>query len=136
MSAQNREKLTPFPLSAKCMNWLNTLPLCPWGHTIKFEKFRSFLHQKVRMSASEQTPLVRSGQTEWGRFYGRPLITLGTTGICISEPKIASCLKLRMIVIISKLRILGSNSLQNFSQIRPDLQLWNNYKRYTVKEYR
>jgi len=53
--AQNREKLTPFPLVRK-MSILAQPPLSVRTKH-KFRKIRSFLRQKVRTFASEETPL-------------------------------------------------------------------------------
>jgi len=45
------QKLTPFPLFAKCPHWLNPL-VC--ADTTLISKNPMFLHQKVQTSASEE----------------------------------------------------------------------------------
>jgi len=54
MSAQNREKLTPCPQNVRTGS--TPSPLAMQTHH-KFRKIRSFLLQKVRTSASEESPL-------------------------------------------------------------------------------
>jgi len=49
-------------------------PLLSMRTQHKFRKVRCFLHQKVRTSASEGPPLVRTGKPPGcGRLYGQPL---------------------------------------------------------------
>jgi len=71
------KKLTLFPLVCK-MSALAQPSLSVWTHH-KFRKFRSFLHQKVRTSASEELPCsqnVGTGQTPLYRDCGRLLWTV------------------------------------------------------------
>jgi len=46
----------PLSLVCKCRHCINPLIPCPCEYTINFDKIRSFLHQKVRKSASEKNP--------------------------------------------------------------------------------
>jgi len=55
-----------------------TQPASPCGHTLNFEKSVSFLNQKVRTSAFEETPLSeksphRATLLTADIFYGQPL---------------------------------------------------------------
>jgi len=66
------KNLSPSPLFAKCLHCLKPLlPLSVRTH-YKFRKLRSFLHQKMRTSTSEETfslctQNVRTRQTPWLR---------------------------------------------------------------------
>jgi len=76
-------KTDPLPLSSKCPHRFNpspTLPFLSVQTLYKFRKVRSFLHHKVRTSASEE-PLVRkmSALDNPLTAYGQPLnLTFGT----------------------------------------------------------
>jgi len=77
MCAQNREILTPPPLSVKCPYWLNTLsPLTVRTHR-KFQKIRSYAPKSADFENEESLSYPHWANPSFltaDEFYGQPLI--------------------------------------------------------------
>jgi len=105
------KKLPPLRLSEKCSHWLN--PTCPC-RVHMHQKFRS-LHQKLLMSASEELPIVRTGQPilspDCGLLNRQPLLL-----------KCSDCIH-TLIEIKKKYITLSSEIMQHVSSLLKMLKL-------------